>query len=66
MSHGVGHRCCSDLALPWLCHRLAATAVIQPLAWEVPYAADAALKRQKKKKSLIYLFTEPKFTCRCV
>ena len=28
--------------------RPAATAPIQPLAWEPPYATDAALKRQKK------------------
>ena len=26
------------------------TAPIGPLAWELPYASDAALKRQKKKK----------------
>ena len=32
-----GSRCGSDLALWWLWHRLAATAQIQPLAWEVPY-----------------------------
>ena len=38
----------SDLALLWC--RPAATARIQPLAWEPPYAADAALERQKKKK----------------
>ena len=30
--------------------RLAAAAPIQPLAWELPHAASAALKRQKKKK----------------
>ena len=29
--------------------RLAATAPIQLLAWEPPYATGAALKRQKKK-----------------
>ena len=29
-----------------------AAALIQPLAWEVPYAADVALKRKKKKKRL--------------
>ena len=27
-----------------------ATALIRPLAWELPYAMDAALKRPKKKK----------------
>ena len=30
--------------------RLAATAPVQPLAWEPPCAADVALQRQKKKK----------------
>ena len=30
--------------------RPAAAAPIQPLAWEPPYAAGMALKRQKKKK----------------
>ena len=40
-----------DLALLWLWHRLAATALIRPLAWEPLYAMGAALKRQKKKKS---------------
>ena len=30
--------------------RLAATTLVRPLGQEVPYAKDAALKRQKKKK----------------
>ena len=34
----------------WLWHRPAATAPVRPLAWEVPYAMGAALKRLKKKK----------------
>ena len=50
MSCGVGHRHGSDLALLWLWRRLAATAPISPLAWELPYAAGAALKRQKRQK----------------
>ena len=50
MSCGVGRRCFSDLALLWLWHRPAAIAPIQPLAWEPPYAAGMALKRQKDKK----------------
>ena len=37
-----------DMALLWLWHRLAATALIGPLAWEPPYAAGMAQKRQKK------------------
>ena len=28
----------------------AAAALIQPLAWELPYAADKALKSKKKKE----------------
>ena len=42
-----------DPALLWLWRRPVATAPIQPLAWELPYAAGAAqekAKRQKKKK----------------
>ena len=49
MSCSVGHRYRSDLVLLWLWHRPAATALIQHLAWEPPYATDAALKRQKNK-----------------
>ena len=30
--------------------RLAATALILPLAWELPYAPGVALKRKKKKR----------------
>ena len=37
-----------DLALLWLWHRPAAVAPIPLLAWEPPYAADAALQRQNK------------------
>ena len=48
MSCGVGRRCGSDSMLLWLWCRLAAAAVIQPLAWEPPYATGATLKRQKK------------------
>ena len=36
--------------LLWLWHRLAAVVLIQPLAWELPYAEPAALKRQNKKQ----------------
>ena len=50
MSSGVGRRHGTDHALLWLWHRLAATALIRPLAWEPPYAAGAALKKDKKKK----------------
>ena len=41
-----------DLVLLWLWHRLAATALIWPLAKELPYVSGAPLKRPKKKNSL--------------
>ena len=50
MGCGVGCRCSSDLALLWLWHRPAATALIEPLVWEPPCARGAALKRQRDKK----------------
>ena len=37
-----------DLALLWLWPRPAAVAPIRPLAWELPRAAGAAPKKQKK------------------
>ena len=40
-------------AVAWLWRRLSATAPIRPFAWELPYAAEAALEKakgQKKKK----------------
>ena len=52
MSCGIGCRHGSDPVLQWLWHRPMATAPIQPLAWESPYAVAAALekaKRQRKK-----------------
>ena len=49
MSCGVGNRCGSDLMLLWLWCRPAAVTPTEPLAWEPPYAAGAALKRKKKK-----------------
>ena len=45
MSCGVDPRHGSDPMLLWLWRRLSATAPIRPLAWEVLYAAGAALKR---------------------
>ena len=47
----------------WLWRRLAATVLIGPLAWEPPYAAGAALKRQKGKKNYMYIF--PKLAQHC-
>ena len=46
-----------DLVLLWLWCRPAATALIRPLAWEISYAAGVALKRQKKKKVSVHVFT---------
>ena len=46
MSCGIGCRRGSDLALLWLWRRLAAADPICPLAWELPYAAGVALKKQ--------------------
>ena len=39
-----------DPVLLWLGLRLAAAAPIWPLAWELPYATGAALKKEKTKK----------------
>ena len=50
MSCRVGHRCGSEPTLLWLWCRLAAAAPIWPLAWELPYAGDMALKKKKKRK----------------
>ena len=50
MSCGVGCSCGLDPALLWLLCRPAAVALIQPLGWELPSAAGAALKSKKKKK----------------
>ena len=50
MRRGVGDGIGLDLALLWLWRRLAVLALIQPLAWEVPYAAGVALKSKKRKK----------------
>ena len=53
MSCGVGRRLDSDPVLLWLWHKLAATALIQPLAWEPPYATGApqGMAKRPKKKS---------------
>ena len=52
MSCGIGHRLGSDLTLLRLWHRLVATALIRPLAWEPPYALCSALKKERKKENL--------------
>ena len=48
MSCGADCRHGSDLELLWLWHRLAAAALVLPLAQELPYATGAALKRREK------------------
>ena len=50
MSCGISHTRGLDPMLLWLWHRPVATAPIRSLAWEPPYAADAALEMTKKKK----------------
>ena len=40
----------SDSELLWLWLRPSATAPIQPLAWELPYARGVALEKAKRKK----------------
>ena len=62
MSCGVGNREGSDPALLWLWYRLEAAALIQPLAWELPCAKDAApaplppKKRKKEKKKCLFRY----------
>ena len=51
MSCGVALRRGTDPVLLWLWHRPAATVpTIRPLAWEPPYASEAAKKKEKTKK----------------
>ena len=47
---GIGHRHSSNPLLLWLWRRLVATVLIEPLAWEPPFAAGAALKEKKSNK----------------
>ena len=49
VSCGVGCRRGADPKLLRLWHRPAATAPIRPLAWELPYAAGAALENTKRQ-----------------
>ena len=50
MSCGVVHRHGSDLVLLWLWCRLAATALIGPLAWEPAHATGMTLEKTKKER----------------
>ena len=51
MSCGVGRRRGLHPALLWPWCRPVATAAIQPLAWEPPYAMEAALEKAKRQKN---------------
>ena len=51
MNCGAGHIHGSDATLLWLWCRLVAAALIQSLAWKTPYAAEAALKKQKTNEN---------------
>ena len=50
MSCGAGCRRGLDPALLWLWHRPAATALIQPLVWELPYGVGVAQEMAKRQK----------------
>ena len=50
MSCGEGHKLGLSPTWLWLWRRPVAIAPIGPLAWELPYAAGAALKRKNKTK----------------
>ena len=53
MSRGIGGRYNSNLALLWLSRKPAAAALIQPLAWELPYAmgmAQGGKKSERKRR----------------
>ena len=48
VSCGVGCRRSSDSELLWLWRRPGATALIGPLAWELPHATGGALEKAKR------------------
>ena len=50
MSYGAGLRHGLDPVWLRMWHRLAAAAPVQPLAWELPYATGATLKKKRQKK----------------
>ena len=45
-----GHKSSSGLALLWLCYKPAATAPIQPLALEPPFAMVQPKEKRKEKE----------------
>ena len=50
MNCGVSHRHSLDPSLLWPWYRMAVAAPIEPLAWELLYAAGVALTSKRKKK----------------
>ena len=54
MSCGVGRKRSSDPELLWLWHGPEATVLIQPLAWELPYAMGVAQKKKKKNHKITF------------
>ena len=54
MSCGVGCRCDSNMVVWWWWCRLAAVALIQPLAQEPPYATSAPTLQKKKDVAHMY------------
>ena len=51
VNFSLGFRYGLDLVLLWLWHRPASTALIQLLAWELPYATGVAPKKKKKNRN---------------
>ena len=62
VSCGVGCRRSSDLALLWLQRRPAAVALIRSLAWELPHATSAALKKERGGQMQLPLSTTAPLT----
>ena len=52
-SYSIGHRCGSDLALPWLWHRPEVAVPIQLLVWKLYMPQVSPSKEKKKKKENI-------------
>ena len=59
MSCGVGHRLGLDPTWLWLWCRPAAAALIQPLAWELPYATGKPPPPSQKTKRIPEPFFNP-------
>ena len=57
MSCGVGGKL-GSYPTPWLWYRPAAAAPIQPLAWEPPYAIDAAINFKKQNKTKLFIISK--------